>query len=164
MSENYEYFIVRSEGGLGAQIVAASAYFYLKSLGCKVLMDLSYFDYPFKEAEIGKPQVTHWDWKLDYYGLDKSNLDWISLNNLRNYTKDTKKDPNEGLEIFNLNEAITKFSQIEGKEFNEYSIHKTENNIKGFFKENPIVIHDGPNKNRLFINGMQKEEIKTKFT
>ena len=32
MSENYEYFIVRSEGGLGAQIVAASAYFYLKSL------------------------------------------------------------------------------------------------------------------------------------
>jgi hypothetical protein len=164
MSENYEYFIVRSEGGLGAQIVAASAYFYLKSLGCKVLMDLSYFDYPFKEAEIGKPQVTHWDWKLDYYGLDKSNLDWISLNNLRNYTKDTKKDPNEGLEIFNLNEAITKFSQIEGKEFNEYSIHKAENNIKGFFKENPIVIHDGPNKNRLFINGMQKEEIKTKFT
>ena len=164
MSENYKYFIVRSEGGLGAQIVAASAYFYLKSLGCKVLMDLSYFDYPFKEAEIGKPQVTHWDWKLDYYGLDKSNLDWISLNNLRNYTKDTKKDPNEGLEIFNLNEAITKFSQIEGKEFNEYSIHKAENNIKGFFKENPIVIHDGPNKNRLFINGMQKEEIKTKFT
>ena len=164
MSENYEYFIVRSEGGLGAQIVAASAYFYLKSLGCKVLMDLSYFDYPFKEAEIGKPQVTHWDWKLDYYGLDKSNLDWISLNNLRNYTKDTKKDPSEGLEIFNLNEALTKFSQIEGKEFNEYSIHKAENNITGFFKENPIVIHDGPNKNRLFISGMQKEEIKTKFT
>ena len=164
MSENYKYFIVRSEGGLGAQIVAASAYFYLKSLGCKVLMDLSYFDYPFKEAEIGKPQVTHWDWKLDYYGLDKSNLDWISLNNLRNYTKDTKKDPNEGLEIFNLNEALTKFSQIEGKEFNEYSIHKAENNITGFFKESPIVIHDGPNKNRLFISGMQKEEIKTKFT
>ena len=32
-------------------------------------MDLSYFTYPFREAEIGKPQVTHWDWKLDYYGL-----------------------------------------------------------------------------------------------
>ena len=36
-------FVVRSEGGLGAQIVAASAYFFLKSIGCKVLMDLSYF-------------------------------------------------------------------------------------------------------------------------
>ena len=47
-------------------------------------MDLGYFDFPFKAAEIGKPQVTHWEWKLDYYGLDKSNLDWINLNNLRN--------------------------------------------------------------------------------
>ena len=140
MSQNYKHFIVRSEGGLGAQIVAASAYFYLKSLGCKVLMDLSYFDYPFREAEIGKPEVTHWDWKLDYYGLDKSNLDWINLNNLRNYTKDTKKDSNEGLEIFNLNEAIEKFSQIEGEEFNKYCIQDKENNIKSFFKENPVVI------------------------
>ena len=32
MNNNYEYFVVRSEGGLGAQIVAASAYYYLKSL------------------------------------------------------------------------------------------------------------------------------------
>ncbi len=163
MKSNYEYFIVRSEGGLGAQIVAASAYFFLKSIGCRVLIDLGYFEYPFREAEIGKPQVTHWDWKLDYYGLDKSNLDWINLNNLRNYTKDTKKDPNEGLEIFNLNEAITKYSQVEGKEFNEYCIHGNENNLQSFFKANPVVIHDGPNKNRLFIDGMQKEEVKAKF-
>ena len=35
MKSNYEYFIVRSEGGLGAQIVAASAYFFLKSIGCR---------------------------------------------------------------------------------------------------------------------------------
>ena len=69
MKSNYEYFIVRSEGGLGAQIVAASAYFFFKSIGCRVLIDLGYFEYPFREAEIGKPQVTHWDWKLDYYGL-----------------------------------------------------------------------------------------------
>ena len=65
MNNNYEYFIVRSEGGLGAQIVAASAYFFLKSIGCKVLMDIGYFKYPYREGEIGKPQVTHWDWKLD---------------------------------------------------------------------------------------------------
>ena len=28
---------------------------------------------------------------------------------------------------------------------------------KVFSKTNPVVIHDGPNKNRLFIDGMQKE-------
>ena len=96
MNNNYEYFVVRSEGGLGAQIVAASAYFFLKSIGCKVLMDLSYFEHPFREAEIGKPQVTHWDWKLDYYGLSKSNLNWINIDQLRKYTNDTKKDIKEG--------------------------------------------------------------------
>ena len=30
MTKNFEYFIVRSEGGLGAQIVAASAYYFFK--------------------------------------------------------------------------------------------------------------------------------------
>ena len=33
-------------------------------------------------------------------------------------------------------------------------------NLQSFFKANPVVIHDGPNKNRLFVNGMQKEEVK----
>ena len=47
MKSNYEYFIVRSEGGLGAQIVAASAYFFLKSIGCKVLIYLGYFEISF---------------------------------------------------------------------------------------------------------------------
>ena len=31
---------------------------------------------------------------------------------------------------------------------------------KVFSKINPVVIHDGPNKNRLFIDGMQKEDVK----
>ena len=38
-----------------------------------------------------------------------------------------------------------------------------QNNLQTFFKANPVVIHDGPNKNRLFINGMQKEDVKSKF-
>ena len=163
MNNNYEYFVVRSEGGLGAQIVAASAYFFLKSIGCKVLMDLSYFTHPFREAEIGKPQVTHWDWKLDYYGLSKSNLNWIYIDHLRKYTNDTKKDIKEGIEIFNLHEAIRNFKQLEGKDFDEYCIHDQNYNLLDFCKENPIIIHDGPNKNRLFINGMQKDEVKINF-
>ena len=73
-----------------------------------------------------------------------------------------KKTSKKALEIFNLREAIRNFKQLEGKDFNEYCIHD-QNNIQRFFKENPIVIHDGPNKNRLFINGMQKNEVKVKF-
>ena len=97
MNKNYEFFIVRAEGGLGAQIVAVTAYFFLKNIGCKVLMDLGYFEHPYREAEIGKPQVTHWEWKLNYYGIDKSNLDWINLARLRGYTQETKKDSAEGV-------------------------------------------------------------------
>ena len=166
MTKNFEYFIVRSEGGLGAQIVAASAYFFLKSIGCRVLIDLGYFEFPYKEAEIGKPQVTHWDWKLNYYEIDKSNLDWINLNNLRSFMKDNKKDPKEGIEIFNLHDTLKNFQESTGREFNDYSIkNKACSNINDFFKENqnPIIIHDGPNKSKLFINGMETKEIKKKF-
>ena len=163
MNNNYEYFIVRSEGGLGAQIVAASAYFFLKSIGCKVLMDIGYFKYPYREAEIGKPQVTHWDWKLDYYGLDKSNLDWICLNNLRKYTKNSQFDSKQGLEIVNLQEALINYKKSEGKDFSEFFIHDGTNDLKDFFPDNPVVIHDGPNKLRLFVNGMEKEDVKKKF-
>ena len=140
MQNNHEYFIVRSEGGLGAQIVAASAYFFLKSLGCKVLMDLGYFDLPFREAEIGKPQVTHWDWKLNYYGLDKSNLDWISLNSLRKYIKKTQYDSKEGLEILNLQNALINYKEVEGKDFNDFHIHNGTNNLQDFFLENPLCL------------------------
>ena len=163
MDNNYEYFIVRSEGGLGAQIVAASAYFFLKSIGCKVLMDLGYFDFPFREAELGKPQVTHWDWKLDFYGINKSNLDWISLNSLRRYSKKNQYDSKEGLEIINLNEALVNYKEKEGKDFNDFHIHNSISDLNKFFPENPVIIHDGPNKLRLFINGMEREAVKSKF-
>ena len=56
--------------------------------------------------------MTHWDWKLDYYGLSKSNLNWINIDQLRKYTNDTKKDIKEGIEIFNLHEAIRNFKQL----------------------------------------------------
>ena len=168
MSNNPESFIVRSEGGLGAQIVAASAYYFLKSIGCKVLMDLGYFEYPYRQAEIGKPQVTHWDWKLDYYGIKKSNLNWINLNRLRNYSKKAHKDVNEGLEIVNLNEALDAYSRAEGLEFDDYEINDKESSItkdlREFSEQNPVIIHDGPNKSRLFINGMNETVIKEKFS
>ena len=85
-------------------------------------MDIGYFKYPYREAEIGKPQVTHWDWKLDYYGLDKSNLDWINLNNLRKYTKNNQFDSKQGLEIVNLNEALINYKKSEDKDFSEFFI------------------------------------------
>ncbi len=166
MNKNYEFFIVRAEGGLGAQIVAVTAYFFLKNIGCKVLMDLGYFEHPYREAEIGKPQVTHWEWKLNYYGIDKSNLDWINLARLRGYTQETKKDSAEGIEIFNLRDSIENYFKIEGKEFSDYKINSNDtkySNLSNFFNDNPIVIHDGPNKSRLFLNGMQVKQIKSKF-
>ncbi|MBF96562.1 MAG: hypothetical protein CMJ13_04990 [Pelagibacterales bacterium] len=167
MNKNTENFIVRVEGGLGAQIVAVSAYFFLKKIGCRALLDLGYFEYPYRKAVIGKPQVTHWDWKLDYYGLSESNLDWINLNKLRKYSKENLHDSNEGLEMFDLNTALENFFKAEGKEFNEYHINDRDfyntDNIKNVFIDKPVIIHDGPNKNRLFINAMLDKSIKEKF-
>ena len=136
----------------------------LKSIGCKVLVDLGYFKFPYREAEIGKPQVTHWDWKLDYYGIDKSNLDWINLNNLRSFTKDSKKDIKEGIEIFNLHDSLKNFEELTGNKFKDYSIKNNNvDNLNDFFIENPVIIHDGPNKSKLFINAMETKNIKRKF-
>ncbi len=167
MNKTSENFIIRAEGGLGAQICAVAAYFYLKKNGYKSLIDLSYFDIPYREAEIGKPQVTHWDWQLDYYGIDKSNLDWISLKSLEKYSMENLKDRKEGLQILNLNNSLEKYFQFEGKEFTDYKFNDLESknikNIRDFCADKIVVVHDGPNKAKLFINAMQDEIIKNKF-
>lgn len=62
-------------GGLGAQIVSACAYYYLKSISCPVQADLTYFDgerITAKEGEIGKVSV--WPWSLDKYGIQSESF------------------------------------------------------------------------------------------
>ena len=52
LTTNQQEFIVTVEGGLGAQIISISVYYFLKQLNYKVLLDLSYFDNtPFTASE-----------------------------------------------------------------------------------------------------------------
>lgn len=63
-------------GGMGTQILQAATYFFYKKIGIKVFADLSYFDRPLSLAREGRiGQLTHWDWQLDQYGLEKHIFD-----------------------------------------------------------------------------------------
>ena len=73
-------FIVSVEGGLGAQIISLSVYYYLKELEYKVLLDLSYFDNTPHVALEGDKKLSYWPWELDNYGINKgSNGDLVVL-------------------------------------------------------------------------------------
>jgi hypothetical protein len=62
--------LITFTGGLGAQILSAAIYFYLKGDGHKVYADLDYFKQPGKTATLGnKGEVSHWNYELGEYGL-----------------------------------------------------------------------------------------------
>lgn len=73
MSQNRKQdseILVTFTGGLGAQILSAAIYFYLKGDGSKVYADLDYFKQPGKTATPGnKGEVSHWNYELGEYGL-----------------------------------------------------------------------------------------------
>ncbi len=64
--------LISFTGGLGAQILSASAYFYLESLNLnpeEFGAYLGYFRRPLHRATAGiKGDLSHWDWQLDFYG------------------------------------------------------------------------------------------------
>ena len=161
---NNNEFIVKIEGGLGAQIIGLSTYYFLKSIGCKVLADVSYFDYPLRIAEIGKPEVTHWDWQLNYYNIDLDSFDWINTNKLRQFFVNSLVDNKEGIEIFDFKKTLEKYKQNTNKRFEDYNfISKRQSDFSNFFEKNPVLIKDGPNKAKLFINAMKNKNIKNNF-
>ena len=164
MSE-HNNFIVRLEGGLGAQIIGLSAYYFLKSIGCNALVDISYFDRPLRLAQIGKNEVTHWDWQLNHYGIDFKSFDWINIDKLRSYFINPLQDKKEGIEIFDFKKSIENYMNINSESFKSYFFCDSKySNILTFFDENPVLVKDGPNKMKLFIKAMQEKSIKSKFT
>ena len=69
--------VITFTGGLGAQIMSAAGYFYLKETGVTVSGYTGYFDTPPHLAEIGKNgDISHWSWELDQYGLSRQNFSW----------------------------------------------------------------------------------------
>jgi len=68
--------VVTFTGGMGAQIISAAAYFFLKGKGQEVYVDLSYFDQAECVAMVGKTgDVSHWSWQLDPFGLDRNSFE-----------------------------------------------------------------------------------------
>ena len=67
--------IITFTGGLGAQILSASAYFYLQRSGQEVGADLRYFHCRTHIATPGVPgDISKWPWQLDGYGLSPSDF------------------------------------------------------------------------------------------
>ncbi len=163
-------FIVSVEGGLGAQIISLSVYYYLKELEYKVLLDLSYFDNTPHVALEGDKKLSYWPWELDNYGINFQSLDWIKLYKLKNYMNGNKRDINQAITILNLNNSLKKYKSVLNKDFSSFCINRTNNltnknsDINSFFIGNPILISDGKTKNKIFINAMFYQEIRKKFT
>ena len=169
MSNHYENnFIVRIEGGLGAQIVGLSVYFYLKSIGCNTLADISYFDTPLKHAKSLENHVTHWNWQIDNYGMTFDAFEWINLNKLSPFFEDVLSDHKEGIQILNLKNALLSYQVNNVEAFKNYNLFPSKDNypkeIDTFFSGNPVYIKDGPNKSKLYHLAMKDQNIRSKFT
>ena len=57
------------QGGLGAQIISASIYIYLRNQGYKIYADFSYFNNDKYLASFGDGRVSQWVYRLDGYDL-----------------------------------------------------------------------------------------------
>lgn len=69
LNQNSEV-LVTFTGGLGAQILSAAIYFYLKEAGRKVYADLDYFKQQGNVATVGnKGEISHWNYELEEYEL-----------------------------------------------------------------------------------------------
>ncbi len=70
--------VVTFTGGMGAQILSASIYFYLKRSGREVYADFSYFKDEFYLASTGiQGDVSHWDWQLSPFGMEISSFNTL---------------------------------------------------------------------------------------
>lgn len=67
---------VEFAGGLGAQVLAAAAYFYLKLQGANVSADTTYFDAdPTGIAHLPTRHVSIWRWELDAWRLSRQEFE-----------------------------------------------------------------------------------------
>ena len=169
LTTNQQEFIVTVEGGLGAQIISISVYYFLKQLYYKVLLDLSYFDNtPFIASE-GDGKLSYWKWELDHFGIRFETLDWIKIHKLKKYMTGNIQDKNEGITILNFHNSLKKYKSVLNKNFSNFHFNKINNiknkqaNIDNLFSSNPILISDGKTKIKLFTNAMRDEAIRKKF-
>ena len=169
LTTNQQEFIVTVEGGLGAQIISLSVYYFLKQLNYKVLLDLSYFDNtPFIASE-GDGKLSYWKWELDHFGIRFETLDWIKVHKLKKYMTGNIQDKNEGITILNFHNSLKKYKSVLNKNFSNFHFNKINNiknkqaNIDNLFSSNPILISDGKTKIKLFTKAMRDEAIRKKF-
>lgn len=66
------------QGGLGAQIISASIYFYLRNQGYKIYADFSYFNNEKYLASAGDGRCSQWEYRLDGYGLSMTGFENIN--------------------------------------------------------------------------------------
>lgn len=73
--------IVTFSGGMGAQIISAAIYYYLKDKGDNVFADFSYFKNKVSLAIEGKPgEVSYWDWQLGIFEISPSSFETSNNN------------------------------------------------------------------------------------
>jgi hypothetical protein len=105
--------VVTFSGGMGAQIISAAIYYYLKDTGNSVFADLSYFKNKVSLAVEGKiGEVSYWDWQLDIFGISPSSFEVSSES--QDYQPQMLKDGVEklalGLEALRVPSVKSRFA------------------------------------------------------
>lgn len=104
--------VVTFSGGMGAQILSASIYFYLQKSGRDVYADFSYFKDESHLALIGtQGDLSHWDWQLSPFGMEISSFNTVQTEHKPKITvlKDGPIKAKLALEALNLEEIKSLF-------------------------------------------------------
>lgn len=77
--------IITFTGGLGAQILSASIYYYFRDIGSEIYADLNYFKQPESQAIIGTNTDSHWKYELGEYGIPIDQFETKKYNRFLKY-------------------------------------------------------------------------------
>ena len=103
--------VITFTGGMGAQIISAAIYFFLKNRGDAVFADLSYFNRTPHVATPGKSgDISYWPWQLDAFDLSPD-----SFGVLESYSRRDVRLIEDGLEKLEL--ALKALSQPEVRKY-----------------------------------------------
>lgn len=123
--KNSRPYVITFTGGMGAQIISAGIYFYLKEKGHTVYADLSYFEKkPHVAIEGKKGDISHWGWQLEQFNLYQHTFRRIpNINRLQyNLIKDGDYKLNMGIEALSSKKIKLYFNFDDYKNKNHFDL------------------------------------------
>jgi hypothetical protein len=133
--KNSRPYVITFTGGMGAQVISAAIYFFLKEKGHTVYADLSYFEKkPHVAIEGQKGNISHWGWQLEQFNLYQHTFSPIPNINRLQYSliKDGDYKLNLGVEALSTKQVKSYF------QCRHYNHKKNQFNLGA---ENYLCIH-----------------------